>query len=227
MYARTVEGNVLTFGVSGKLVRNSLIMFDRETRTLWSHLTGVAIEGPLQGSQLDMVAATQTSWRQWRRANPGTRVLGHDYPGQRDSYAGYFNNRDAGILGAKRTDARLPAKAKIVGIRVADHAKAYRLDAVIKARAVNDVFEDIPLVVLGSPPDTAQIFRRDLPDRTLTFAVGAGGLLTDRETGSTWDALTGKATAGPLDGASLVPVPATTSFWFGWVDFFPGTALYR
>jgi len=29
-----VDGKVLTFGVSGKLVRNSLLMYDRETHSL-------------------------------------------------------------------------------------------------------------------------------------------------------------------------------------------------
>jgi hypothetical protein len=217
---------VLTFGVSGKLVRNSLIMYDRETHTFWSHLTGAAIEGPLKGSQLQVVAATQTSWQQWRQAQPGTQVLPHDYPGQRDSYRGYFSGGDAGILGPKRTDARLPTKAKIVGVRVTDHAKAYSLGAVVKARVVNDVFQEVPLAVFGAAPETARVYRRDLPDRTLTFSAAPGGKVSDQETGSTWDPLTGKATAGALVGTSLIPMTVTYSFWFGWVDFFPGTALY-
>ncbi len=54
-----------------------------------------------------------------------------------------------------------------------------------------------------------------------------GSTIRDHETASTWDPVTGKAIAGPLAGQSLTPVPATTSFWFGWFDFFPGTALYK
>jgi hypothetical protein len=48
VYARTVNGRTLTFGVSGKLIRNSLVMYDRETHSLWTHLTGGAIDGPLR-----------------------------------------------------------------------------------------------------------------------------------------------------------------------------------
>lgn len=216
---------MLTFGVSGKLARNSLLMYDRETHSLWSHLTGGAIEGPLQGRQLDMVAATQTSWRQWRQAYPDTRVLPHDYADQRDSYLGYFGSGEAGILGAKRRDNRLPTKARILGVRITDQAKAYGLEAVRKAQVVNDDFAGTPLVVLGSGADTARAYRRTVGDQTLTFAP-AGKAVTDRETGSTWDPLTGTATSGPLAGSQLTPIPATYSFWFGWVDFFPGTALY-
>ena len=50
MYARDLDGKTLTLGVSGKLIRNSLVMFDRETDTLWSHLTGEALEGTPGGA---------------------------------------------------------------------------------------------------------------------------------------------------------------------------------
>ena len=45
MYARKVDNRTLTFGVSGLLVRNSLVMYDRETGSLWSHLSGKALDG--------------------------------------------------------------------------------------------------------------------------------------------------------------------------------------
>lgn len=226
MYARTLNGRALTFGVSGKLVRNSLIMYDRETHSLWSHLTGGAIQGALSGAQLQVVTATQTTWAAWRGAHPDTRVLPHDYAGQIDEYQGYFRSGDAGILGRKRDDQRLPAKARVLGIRLLDHPKAYSLDAVARARVVNDTFADVPLVVLATADQAAAAFRREVGGQTLTFAVGPNGTIVDRETGTTWQPLTGGALAGPLSGMTLSPIPATDSFWFGWFDFFPGTALY-
>ena len=44
MYAREFEGRELSFGVSGKLLMNALIIYDRETDTLWSQFTGEALE---------------------------------------------------------------------------------------------------------------------------------------------------------------------------------------
>ena len=225
MYARTVNGRVLTFGVSGKLVRNSLIMYDRETHSLWSHLTGSAIDGPLKGAQLQAITAMQTTWSSWRRAYPGTKVLPHDYPGQRDRYLRYFANGDAGILGRKRDDRRLDAKDKVIGIRVLDHPKAYALAAVRRVKTVNDTLADVPLAVFGTA-DTASVFRRDLGGQSLTFQASASGSIQDRETGSTWDPLTGRAITGPLAGSALTAIASTTSFWFGWFDFFPGTGLW-
>lgn len=51
-------------------------------------------------------------------------------------------------------------------------------------------------------------------------------LMIDDATGSTWDALTGKALHGALEGKRLKPLPATPSFWFGWVDHYPNTELF-
>ena len=214
----------MTFGVSGKVVRNSLIMYDHETHSLWSHLTGSAIQGPLSGSQLTVLPATETRWGAWKTAYPATRVLPHDYPGQRDEYARYYAGGDAGILGRKREDSRLPPKDLVIGVRVMDLPKAYALDAVVNAKVVNDTFENLPLVLLATSDESASVFERTLNGQTLTFEA-VGSTIRDHETASTWDPVTGKATAGPRAGQRLTPVPATTSFWFGWFDFFPGTAL--
>lgn len=226
MYARTVNGRELTFGVSGKLVRNSLLMYDHETGSLWSHLTGSAIQGPLSGSQLTVLPATETRWGAWKAAYPTTRVLPHDYPGQTDEYARYYAGGGAGILGRKRDDSRLPAKALVIGVRIMDRPKAYWLDSVVNARVINDTFDQVPLVLLATSDESGSVFERTVNGETLTFK-SVGGRVQDSETGSTWDPVTGLATAGPQAGQRLTPVPATTSFWFGWFDFFPGTALYK
>ena len=50
-------------------------MFDRETRTLWSHVTGKAVQGPLAGTRLNMLPAVHTTWALWRANHPDTIVL--------------------------------------------------------------------------------------------------------------------------------------------------------
>ncbi len=226
MYARTANDRVLTFGVSGKLVRNSLLMYDHETRSLWSHLTGTAIQGPLSGSRLTVLPATQTTWGAWKAAYPATRVLPHDYRGQTDTYESYYAGGDAGILGRKRADSRLSTKAMVIGVRIMNLPKAYALNAVVNAKVVNDTFESLPLVLLATSDASASVYERTLNGQTLSFEA-VGSRVRDRETASIWDPVAGKATAGPLAGQHLTPVPATTSFWLGWFDFFPGTALYK
>jgi hypothetical protein len=168
----------------------------------------------------------ETRWSAWKAAYPATRVLPHDYPGQRDQYARYYAGGEAGILGRKREDSRLPPKALVVGVQVMDLPKAYWLDSVVNAKVVNDTFQSLSLVLLATTDESASVYDRTLNGQTLTFEA-VGSTIRDHETASTWDPVTGKAIAGPLAGQHLSQVPATTSFWFGWFDFFPGTALYK
>ena len=98
MYDREVRGRALTFGVSGKLYRNSLIMYDRETGSLWSHFLGAAVVGPLRGTRLTFIPAAFTDWGAWRRAHPSTLVLDGGQGGA-DSYGGYYVGDQTGSSG--------------------------------------------------------------------------------------------------------------------------------
>ena len=76
MHARELDGRTLTLLVSGKLWRNSLIMQDEETGTLWSHVTGEALDGELTGRRLEIVPGVHTTWAEWQEAQPKTLVSG-------------------------------------------------------------------------------------------------------------------------------------------------------
>ena len=75
MYARRVNGRTLTFGVSGMLWQDSLVMYDVETRSLWSHLLGEAMAGPLKGTVLGQVPSVMVDWKTWKSRHPQTTVL--------------------------------------------------------------------------------------------------------------------------------------------------------
>ncbi len=230
MYAREVDGKTLTFGVSGKLIRNSLVMFDRETGTLWSHLTGEALDGPLIGNQLKQVLSEQTTWGRWRLDHPQTRMLDVDPSDVRfDPYQTYYGAPDPGVVGRKRADDRLPVKEKVIGVRLNGEVKAYSFKALARDRVVNDTVGGAPLVVVfDGLTFSGAVYRSDPGGNLLTFVPGPIPLsMQDKETGSTWDGLSGKATAGTDAGIELEQVPITYSFWFGWVDFYPNTEVYR
>ena len=229
MYARDVQGRTLTFGVSGKLVRNSLVMFDRETGSLWSHLTGEAISGPLRGQPLTMMPSTQTTWGLWQRAHLKAQALVVS-PGElRDPYAGYYRAGDTGINGRKHQDDRLPAKERVIGVRLGGEIKAYSFAALARNRVVDDTVGGTPLVIVfDGSSESGAAYRRDSTGQALDFQPGARPLsMTDTQTGSEWDGLLGTATHGPSAGAVLAAVPFTYSFWFGWADFYPNTGVYK
>ena len=60
MYASQVESRKLTFSVSGMLWNRSLVMLDQETKSLWSHILGQAMRGPLKGTRLEVIPSTMT-----------------------------------------------------------------------------------------------------------------------------------------------------------------------
>jgi len=68
----------LTLGVSGKLVDGNLIMYDRETDSLWQQSSGASLEGDMGGEQLDELPEQEwqvLNWGQWRELHPDTLVL--------------------------------------------------------------------------------------------------------------------------------------------------------
>ncbi len=125
MYSREVNGQVLEFGVSGKLMMNVLVMYDRQTDSLWSQLLGKAIEGPLEGTELEFVPSKHTTWADWRREHPDTLALVKGYSGYRDPYAGYYRSGRAGVLGEINRDPRLSTKQFIIGVALGEDAVAY------------------------------------------------------------------------------------------------------
>ena len=57
------------------LWQQSLVMMDLQTGSLWSHLLGRAMRGPLGGQELDMLPSAMTDWKTWRSEHPDTTVL--------------------------------------------------------------------------------------------------------------------------------------------------------
>lgn len=239
MYARTIEdpnsgeNRVLTFGVSGKLIRNVLVMFDRETDSYWGQLLGKAIEGPLAETQLTPLAAAQTTWAEWKSQYPETKALVTNGAGRYDSYTSYYNSGQTGVLGETLQDDRLYVKELVSGIVINDLPVAYPHSILEKELAVNDTIDDLELTVWFDPrTGTARLYNRtvatDSPDeQTLTFIATDSEIeFMDEETGSTWLLLNGKAIDGPLKGATLTAIPSTNSFWFGWKDWYPDTEVY-
>ena len=212
---------------------NALVMYDRQTDTLWSQFLSRAVKGPLAGAPLEIVPALQTIWEQWLRLHPDTVLLDKSGRYFADSYEGYYRSGSAGILGESNKDKRLPGKDLVLGIDLSGAAKAYPFGAMADRVVINDSFAGKAVVVTFDPvSETGAIFDRDVEGRTLTFQLLAGTddgllLMKDQETGSTWQALTGRAISGQLAGNAMKQLPAHYSFWFAWSDFHPDTELYE
>ena len=232
MYAREVEGRTLTFGVSGKLIMNALVMYDRQTDSLWSQFLGVAVQGPLAGTELEVLPSVLTDWGSWRALHPDTTALDQGGP-RSDSYASYYTSDRAGVIGESSEDGRLARKDFVLGLRLSAGQKAYAFVDLERERVLNDrVGDRAVLIAFNGEAGAAVAYDPVVGGESLTFEryenYGGPGLgLLDRETGTVWSGLTGEALAGELAGQRLETIPSFTVFWFAWSDYFPDTALYE
>lgn len=238
MYVRpTHQGKPLTFGVSGRLWKDALVMYDRETGSLWSHVTGSAIYGALKGQALKPYPASHTTWQQWRRLHPDTLLLSKQtvfgVEGTHNAYQGYFDDPERlGIFGTRNPDTVLPGKEFVLGLSLGTMRVAYPYRDLNRQPLVQDMVSGEPIVVAFSAREaTAVVFSRRVGERVLEFSHvrdGDGDLvMEDQQTGSTWQALAGTAIRGQLSGSRLRQLPATRAFWFAWKGFHPQTRLWR
>ena len=236
---------LLTFGVSGLLYRSDLVMYDRQTESLWSQIEGRAIAGHLTGQTLDRVPVQTVTWDQWRQAHPDGQVLSRDTGVDRDygrnPYLGYDKAADDPFAFSGEPDPRLEPKERVLGLGDSDgDPTALVLSSLARERVIALRVSGKPVVVwavegLRSALDTADVssgrrvaatgaFDPVLGQQHLTFGAADRDTFTDEQTGSTWDIL-GRAVSGPLAGRSLQPVGHLDTFWFAWAAFHPDTRL--
>ncbi len=129
----TVDGRVRVFGVSGLLYDSDLLMYDRETESLWSQLGARAITGPSAGQVLELLPLRHTSWQDWLQRHPDTVVLSHDTGHRRDyrrdPYRDYAADPRSLMFPVARRDDRLRPKSLVLGLKIGDEARAWPLAA--------------------------------------------------------------------------------------------------
>lgn len=116
------------FGVSGLLYNSDVLLYDRETESLWSQIMMQAISGPAKGEHLKPLALQHTSWQAWRQQHPQTAVLSTDTGFNRDygsnPYAGYADSEGL-YFPVSASSRRYHAKEQVLGLEIDGQYKAY------------------------------------------------------------------------------------------------------
>ena len=223
---RTIDGNVTTFGVSGKLYQNTMVMYDRETESLWSQHTGVALEGVHVGDHLQWESnlLTTAGWIRQQTdevlflARPTTNGnFDRDYG--MNPYPSYESSPDIWFPVGDVAPGTLPPKEWVIGYLPEGS------DPVALPR--DELMENIPtLLPYGNDSALALMHMGDVRiyrwNNSTTAQVQGDTLLTDD---GAWSVGNGSVLAGDLD--PLVVVPFVRNFWFGWYDFHPDTLLFQ
>jgi len=215
-----------TFGVSGRLINNNLVMYDRATEAWWPQILATAIPGPWNDApevrSLREFRLVWTTWERWRRVHPDTRVLstdtGHAKNYGRDPYGsynprgGYYKNDDL-LFPALGEDDRYGKKRVVMGARTPEGAVAFPKDAVREKRLVEGEVGDVPVLAVHDPRlDTAYVYLN--PDgATFEFddgaVVGADGTRHDP------------------DGLPLDRIHTFDAMWFAWAGYYPDTNVHE
>lgn len=246
-FDRQVGARLLDFGVSGSLFNSSLLMYDRQTGSLWTHFNGQGAVGHYAGVQLDLIPTQTVSYGKFVEAHPDGKVLTQDNEHNRQSQYGRngyvgedTSDGTSGALFRGEVDERLPRKERVVGLLVEGASLAVPFTELEK-QPVQEVTEgDVKMVVfyekgLASPVDQPRIadgrdvgqsgvFTPEADRQELTFTSETNGVFVDDQTSSTWN-IFGQATAGPLEGEQLESIPHVDSFWFSWAAYRPDTQI--
>ncbi|QIO21830.1 DUF3179 domain-containing (seleno)protein [Haloarcula sp. JP-L23] len=238
VYDRTLDGRTLTFGVSGKLADDALVMYDRETDSEWRQPSGEAIAGPFEGTRLDARPAPILTAARFRAEYPDGEFLqpvrgGPDASDaqlrerhEMDGYEAYVDREAFGRYGMRgEGDPRawdrddLDPKTLVLGVVDGDDAMGYPRPRVRAAGgAVADTVGGRAVVVFEAD-GSLYAYEND----GYAFERTHEGETTFSADETFWNPLTGESE----DGRSLTRLPARTLFAFAWQDDHGPDAFYE
>lgn len=199
-FRREIDSRVYDFGVSGLLYNSDVLMYDRQTQSLWSQILGKAVNGPLKGSALEQLPLEHTRWGEWRRRYPDSLVLsfqtGHSRDYSRTPYEGYSQSASLYFPVANRDERHHP-KEKVIGVNFGGEQRVYPFSELEKHFA---------RVAMGN--------------RQQALKSQVGGQVFELHFNKS--AQSARITDG--EGRAL---PSLTAYWFAWMAFYPDSEVFQ
>ena len=223
----TVQGferGETTFGVSGRLINNNLVMYDRATEAWWPQMLATSIPGPWNSSpgtrSLREFRLVWTTWEQWRDLHPDTQVLstetgfarnyGRDPYGSYNPPQGYYAGEST-LFEPLSDDDRFKRKRVFMCARTADGAVAFDKSTLLTERVLSGELNGTPTVAVADQRlDTGYVYLNPT-ERAVT---------TDGDT-----VLVDDSPHKP-DALPLERIHAFDAMWFAWHGFYPDTNVY-
>jgi len=245
VFDRSLDGKTYDFGTSGLLRHSDLVMYDRQTQSLWQQFTGKAIVGDLLDKELIQITSFIVSFKNIKENYPNTLILSKDTGHKRDygrnPYRGYDDINSSPFLLQTKADKRLAAMRRVATITLKNSDKAYSYKILRAKKVINDEFQNKKLVLfyndnISSALDQTYIsnsknigsvlvFDRVINNKLYEFYY-KNKFFYDKQTNSKWD-IFGNAIDGKLKGKKLKPIIHGSHFWFAWAVFKPKTLIYK
>ena len=229
LYETTHDGVNHELGTSGFLYRSNKLMYDKATQSLWNTLWGRPVIGPLANSDITLKrrSVVTSTWGEWLRRHPDTRVLSLDTGHDRDysegaAYRAYFAT-DKLMFGVPKLDRRLKNKDEVLALVSPDESAQLAISA--KFLAKNPLYGD----ELGGEKF---VILTDRSGANRAYVVGDarfeswdGDALAVDATGSRWMVHEDRLESD--DGRTFPRLAAHRAFWFGWYAAYPETRLVK
>jgi len=228
-YNTTFNGQNFDLGTSGFLYRSNKLMYDKATQSLWNTIEGKPVIGPLitAGIELKSHAVVTTTWGEWKKLHPDTKVLSLDTGHQRnynegEAYQSYFAT-DQLMFNVPALDNRLLNKDEVLIIR----AEGYKNDPLAISSSFlkkNRVYQNnigvTNFVVLTDNSGGNRVYE----SKDLTFKKLIDNSVKDAD-GNLWQIEEERLIAS--DGKALKRLPYHRIFWFAWYNIYTNTRLVK
>jgi hypothetical protein len=211
--------------------RAGVMLITDKNGTIWSALSGTAIEGPDKGKKLTRVPNVMTTWSHWLMLHPESTAYnmfdGKKYP--QAELPQEISAEAQATIG--KVDNRLPVNAMVMGIEGTNSQLAILLNGLNDRACFRDTIDGQPITVFWfGPTKSAVTFRSELAGQKLTFYADGISPETapfkDKETGTRWT-LAGRGVDGPLRGKELTWVPSVKCRWYAWAAEYPKSRVRK
>ncbi len=204
-------------------------MYDKATQSLWNTTWGEPVIGPLVGQdiRLERSYLVTTTWGEWKRRHPDSKVLSLD--------TGYSRNYDEGVayrqycatdelmFSISTSDDRLNNKDEILALTFPQFSKdtmAISASFLQNKPIYVNRLGSVEFVVLTDTSGANRVY--EAKNHSFTSYDQDVTLIDSK--GMKWNLSEDELRSGDL---VLARLPAHRAFWFGWHSAFPDTTLVR
>ncbi len=232
-YDPIVNGMCLQFD-AGNNTRNLLTIRDRETKSIWSILTGVCESGAMKGRRMYRIPSWRSTWRIWRHLHPDSWLL-KELRDQVSHYPPYLSSDTPAVEIKQKADLSHPKfnpaeNRFVLGVLADGYSEIFPLNSMPDLSGATEFrLHGRRLVLLFDSSESASgAYVPELNGRLLTFSAKKNGQnlqFSDDQTHSVWG-FDGRAVSGELKGQMLSPAVSIYCRYDVWTSAFPKNQIY-
>lgn len=226
---REFNGEVTTFGVSGRLYNTNIIPYDRNSDSNWSQLRLDCVNGDLIGERISTFPIVETTWATWKKYNPASEVMTFNTGFSRNysqyPYGDYRTNDERIIFPVSNTDNRLPAKERVLALLDESEQVVYSIELFETDKVIVDDFTGDEVLIIGSKTENYIVAYQNQNLMNVVPSSEEGVIAVD-ENGNKIN-MFGEVVAGPMNGTKLTQVNSMIAYFFSIGAFYPEVEIYN